>query len=42
MTILGCRNLVLASPHTALGETSIRTPRADAKRDSDVGISLDN
>jgi len=38
--ISGCRNLVLASSHTALGETSICAPWIDAERASSVGICL--
>lgn len=38
-TISGCRNLVPASPHTALGETSVRATWIDAKGESSVGIA---
>ena len=33
-------NLVLVSPHTASGETSVHTPWADVERASNVGICL--
>jgi len=39
ITISGCRNLVPASPHTALGETSFCALWIDAERDSSVGIA---
>ena len=39
-TSQGCGNLVPASPHTALGETSFCAPRVDAERASSVGICL--
>jgi len=38
----GCRNLVSASTHTTLGETSVCAPWADAERANSVGICLDN
>ena len=41
-TISGCKNLVPAPPHTALGETSVRALQADAERASSVGICLAN
>ena len=39
-TISGCIKLVPASPHTSLGETSVRALRIDAERASSVGIFL--
>jgi len=36
----GCRSLVLASRHTASGETLVHVPRATTKRASSVGICL--
>ena len=36
----GSGNLIPASPHTALGETSVRAPWADVKRANSVGICL--
>jgi len=41
-TSLGCGNFVLASPHTALSETSVRALQDDAERASSVGICLAN
>ena len=37
-----CENLVPASPHTALGETSVHTPWIDVERAINVGIFLAN
>jgi len=37
-TISGCKNLVLASPHTASYENLVRASQVDAERASSVGI----